>query len=146
MAQNTARKENKDAFFTDLVGLDSLTGDSEDTEDERLSQLISASKKVGYSNPGPSPSAVKGLSRPVSAPQPSPRSAASPKVGDAGMPQERALAAKEDTKPTTMKRAKTTGILAEPKAEDRPNKRRRTYSARTIPEPMQIFKGLVFCQ
>lgn len=141
MAQNTPSKEAKETFFFDLVRLDSLTDDSEHAEDERLSRLISASKR---NHPAvTSLSAAEGLPRTVSAPQPSSQV---PNPDDTNMPQELPQVAKENSAKPTMKKSKTTGALPETKAEGPAHKRRRTYSARMIPEQMQIFKGLVFCR
>lgn len=145
MAQNTPSKEAKETFFSDLVRLDSLTDDSEHAEDERLSRLISASERTHSAVT--SLSVAEGLPRTVSAPQPLSQDAAVPNTDmPTDMPQELSQVAKENRAKPTMKKSKTTAVLPETKAEGPAHKRRRTYSARMIPEPMQIFKGLVFCQ
>lgn len=135
---------SKEAFFSELVRLDALSDDSEDTADQGYARLISESRipKCDYP-PSSSQSVAKGLSRTVSAPQTSSRRVDSV---HADMPRDQTQIPSESDRKPTMKRAKTTGALIEPKAEGPASKRRRTYAARTIPEEMQIFKGLVFCQ
>lgn len=143
MAQNL---ESKEAFFKELERLDSLTDDSQNTEDEEFARLISASRRVEHERPVISSPVAESVKRTRLAPQSSFRSLAGPHSDDTVMVQDSPLVTKEDAVRPAMKRANTIGTPAETKARAPPNKRRRTYSARTVPEQMQIFKGLVFCR
>lgn len=134
--------QSKEAFFTELARLGSLTDDSEDTDDENFARLLSGSKPVegkdAVTSISASPSALasnananaKGIARTFSAPQTSP-----PTGGPELQPQV-----------PSMKRANTTGTLSEGNKVEGPNRRRRTYTPRTVPGQRQIFKGLGFCK
>lgn len=130
--------KSKEAFFTELARLGSLTDDSERTDDEDFARLISGSGSKRAKNHDAVASAsnvnanVKGIPRTFSEPQSSP-----PRSGREGQAQVSNI--------PSMKRANTTGTLSEGKKAEGPVKRRRTCTPRTISEERQIFKGLVFC-
>lgn len=145
MARNLAEKE---AFFKELDKMGSMTDDPEDPEDEEFARLVSGTKLVQRKEAvAPSLPVVKNIDRTRSMPQPSLRSPAGPHSDDTITVRESPLVAGDDVKKPTMKRAATTGTLPETKAKGpgHVSKKRRSYSAKAIPEQQQIFKGLVFC-
>lgn len=143
-----AAPRNKEAFYKELEKLDDSTDDQTSDYDD-FSRIIAASKgkarETGSTDalvPTSSSSSAHlntNLPRVSTVPGRSSQSAAGPASSPG--PEEMAPTAKKPV----LKSAKTTGVLAENKAEGPPCKRRRTYAARTIPEQQQIFKGLVFC-
>lgn len=143
MAQDLASKE---VFFKELEKLDSLTDDSQNTEDDEFARIVSASRTVQRNQPVALSPAVKKIKRARLAPGPSSRSPAGPHTDNTVMVEESPLVINGDSIKPAMKRASTIGTPTETKTAGPASKRRQAYSSRAVPEQMQIFKGLVFCR
>ncbi|KGO75913.1 DNA polymerase family X [Penicillium italicum] len=121
----------KKSFFAALDRLDD--SDDQYEEDQSWGSLFSADKELDK----PNPSKVALSSERI----PLPRANSDP---ISSCDQSKRSSPVAVPKPTTTKRPRTTGTMPTIKSGGPPHKKRKTNSAKIIPDDKQIFKGLIF--
>ncbi|KAJ6023095.1 uncharacterized protein N7446_013449 [Penicillium canescens] len=123
---------SKEDFFVSLEQLDD--SDDQDEEYNEWERLLYSTKYKAPDKVAPTPVAERiSLSRAHSDPQPTSRTN-----------QYKTSTLPDDSKPAPLIRHKTTGAMPTTKSGGPPQKKRRTNSAKVIPECQKIFKDLVF--
>lgn len=123
----------KKSFFAALDRLDD--SDDQDEEDKRWGSLFYADKELDKPNPNKVALSLERIPFPGANSDPISSCDQSKRSSPVAVP-----------KPTPAKRPRTTGTMPTIKSGWPPQKKRKTNSAKIIPDDQQIFKGLIFCE
>ncbi|KAK4862290.1 hypothetical protein LT330_003428 [Penicillium expansum] len=121
----------KKSFFAALDRLDD--SDDQDEEDKRWGSLFYADKELDKPNPNKVALSLERIPFPGANSDPISSCDQSKRSSPVAVP-----------KPTPAKRPRTTGTMPTIKSGWPPQKKRKTNSAKIIPDDQQIFKGLIF--
>lgn len=140
-------RSDKERFFTELELLDCL---SDDTTDDEFSRVIALSRPSSKHEEGPCLEEGSESHHDETLFPKSPalvRRSTTPSVLRSSSPGRRLDGSVvENVQSFVVKRSNTTGSSKENTRTMAAGKRKRAYPARTVPEHLQVFKGLGFCK